>query len=56
MKYDLTTHPSPRMPRPKLASVSVVIVVWNAKKYVIECLQSLDEFCKNVCAEVIVRR
>ncbi len=42
------------MPRPKLASVSVVIVVWNAKKYVIECLQSLDEFCKNVCAEVIV--
>ncbi len=36
------------------ASVSVVIVVWNAKKYVLECLESLREHCKNVHTEVIV--
>jgi GT2 family glycosyltransferase len=33
--------------------VSVIIVVWNAKKYVIECLQSLDKFKGDVCLEVI---
>jgi GT2 family glycosyltransferase len=36
------------------ATVSVVIVVWNAKKYVLECLESLREQCKNVYTEVIV--
>ena len=36
------------------ARVSVVIVVWNAKKYVLECLDSLREHCKNVYTEVIV--
>jgi GT2 family glycosyltransferase len=35
-------------------SVSVVIVVWNAKKYVIECLETLREHCAQVCSEVIV--
>jgi GT2 family glycosyltransferase len=34
--------------------VSVVIVVWNAKKYVLECLDSLREYCGSVCDEVIV--
>jgi len=34
--------------------VSLVIVVWNAKKYVIECLESLREHCRNIYDEVIV--
>jgi hypothetical protein len=34
--------------------VSVVIVVWNAQKYVLECLGSLREHCAQTCAEVIV--
>ncbi len=34
--------------------VSVVIVVWNAKKYVLECLATLREHCAQVCSEVIV--
>jgi GT2 family glycosyltransferase len=37
-----------------LARVSVVIVVWNAKKYVLECLGSLREHCQRVCDEVVV--
>jgi GT2 family glycosyltransferase len=37
-----------------LSRVSVVIVVWNAKKYVVECLESLREHCDRVCSEVIV--
>jgi GT2 family glycosyltransferase len=36
------------------ASVSVVIVVWNAQKYVMECLESLQQHCGKVCTEVIV--
>jgi GT2 family glycosyltransferase len=36
------------------AHVSVIIVVWNAKKYVLECLGSLREHCAQVCSEVIV--
>jgi len=39
---------------PERSTVSVVIVVWNAKKYVIECLESLREHCRNVYDEVIV--
>lgn len=35
-------------------SISVVIVVWNAKKYVLECLESLREHCANTYREVIV--
>jgi GT2 family glycosyltransferase len=44
---------SPR-PQAGAARVSVVIVVWNAKKYVLECLESLREHCGKVCSEVIV--
>jgi GT2 family glycosyltransferase len=36
------------------ARVSAVIVVWNAKQYVLECLGSLREHCGRVCSEVIV--
>ena len=39
---------------PKPPRLSIVIVVWNAKKYVIECLQSLRERCSDTCHEVIV--
>jgi len=35
-------------------AVSVVIVAWNAKKYVMECLESLREHCREVCDEVII--
>jgi GT2 family glycosyltransferase len=41
-------------PRPARPLVSIVIVVWNAKKYVIECLESLREHCRNSCNQVIV--
>jgi GT2 family glycosyltransferase len=41
------SHPDP-------VRVSVVIVVWNAKEYVMECLGSLREHCANICSEVIV--
>ncbi|GAC1663308.1 MAG: hypothetical protein NVS9B4_17940 [Candidatus Acidiferrum sp.] len=34
--------------------VSIVIVAWNAKKYVIDCLQSLEENCGDIRVEVIV--
>jgi len=39
---------------PVAARVSVVIVVWNAKAYVLECLESLREHCSGVYSEVIV--
>lgn len=39
---------------PKRSAVSLVIVVWNAKKHVIECLESLREHCRDVCDEVII--
>ena len=41
---------SPPVDRPV---VSIVIVVWNAKKYVFECLSSLREHCRDLSAEVI---
>ena len=46
----------PRSPQPQAgpARVSVVIVVWNAKQYVVECLGSLREHCEEMCSEVIV--
>jgi GT2 family glycosyltransferase len=34
--------------------VSVIIVVWNAMRYVLECLDSLQKYCGSVCAEVII--
>jgi GT2 family glycosyltransferase/peptidoglycan/xylan/chitin deacetylase (PgdA/CDA1 family) len=40
--------------RPATARVSVVIVVWNAQKYVMECLESLQEHCGEICDDVIV--
>jgi GT2 family glycosyltransferase len=49
---DLTRLPTPSQSR--ATRVSVVIVVWNAKQYVLECLESLREHCANVYSEVIV--
>lgn len=40
--------------RSETIGVSVVIVVWNAQKYVLECLTSLREHCSEVYTEVIV--
>jgi GT2 family glycosyltransferase len=39
---------------PARGTVSLVIVVWNAKKYVQECLESLREHCQGVYDEVVV--
>lgn len=39
---------------PETESVSIIIVVWNAKKYVLECLESLREHCANLNPEVVV--
>ncbi len=44
----------PPRPPAKQSTVSVVVVVWNAKKYVLQCLESLREYCGNVCDEVII--
>jgi hypothetical protein len=41
-------------PQAGAARVSVVVVVWNAQKYVLECLQSLRQHCEKICSEVIV--
>jgi len=41
-------------PQSKLGSVSVVIVVWNAKAYVLECLESLIQHCSGAYTEVII--
>jgi GT2 family glycosyltransferase len=46
--------PQSYSPQTRSARVSVVIVVWNAKKYVQECLESLQEHCARACSEVIV--
>ncbi|HLX86813.1 MAG TPA: glycosyltransferase family 2 protein [Terriglobales bacterium] len=40
--------------RPASRRVSVVVVVWNAQKYVIECLDSLQQQCDKLDLEVIV--
>lgn len=34
--------------------ISIVIVVWNAKRYITECLESLYNVCRNSNLEVIV--
>jgi GT2 family glycosyltransferase len=39
---------------PMPARISVVIVVWNARIYVAECLESLRRHCGNIYHEVIV--
>jgi GT2 family glycosyltransferase len=46
--------PLSHQPSAGSARVSVVIVVWNAKQYVLECLGSLREHCATVFSEVIV--
>jgi GT2 family glycosyltransferase len=55
---DLSAAESTTTPRQtkdaRMARVSVVIVVWNAQKYVMECLETLREHCAGVCSEVIV--
>ena len=52
----IVANPQMVSSRPQVgrASLSVVIVVWNAKKYVIECLESMREYCQEVYDEVIV--
>jgi GT2 family glycosyltransferase len=57
MSMSKTISESGTLPLPAKAEptrVSVVIVVWNAQKYVLECLGSLREHCQKVGAEVIV--
>jgi GT2 family glycosyltransferase len=41
-------------PEDRTLRVSIVIVVWNARAYVLECLESLREYCAGVYSEVIV--
>jgi GT2 family glycosyltransferase len=48
----LNPYPIGTQTRP--AAISIVIVVWNAKKYVAECLGSLRQHCGSVYSEVIV--
>jgi GT2 family glycosyltransferase len=55
MITESSTMPAASLPaQEQTGSVSIVIVVWNAQKYVLECLDSLREHCTKVCAEVIV--
>src|ERR1700733_14598525 len=54
MKLEPNPQALPSKPQSGVTGISVVIVVWNAKKYVLECLQSLREHCETVCSEVIV--
>lgn len=55
MIEELADAPMERATIPRIRKgVSVVVVVWNAKAYVIECLSSLREHCGDVYEEVIV--
>src|ERR1022692_3698116 len=54
MTAESSTHTLLSRPQLEPARVSVVIVVWNAKKYVLECLGSLREHCRKVCAQVVI--
>ena len=55
MRTEISTYtPRSAALAPEMQSVSIVIVVWNAKKYVLECLESLREHCQNIGPEVIV--
>ena len=50
-----TTHSAEQLPPAKSrAGVSIVIVVWNAKAYVEECLSTLRDQCADAYNEVIV--
>ncbi len=37
-----------------MIQLSIIIVTWNAKKYVTECLDSLQAYSNNPNAEIIV--
>jgi len=54
MSATSAASPSASTPRRLLARISVIIVVWNAKKYVLECLGSLRDCCADIHHEVIV--
>ena len=51
---NLSSTAPPDLPSVSGARISVVVVVWNAKHYVEECLGSLREHCRQVYSEVIV--
>ncbi len=50
--------PTPQLqrlePAARRRTLSVVIVVWNGKKYVLDCLESLKQHCSGIDLEVIV--
>jgi GT2 family glycosyltransferase len=55
MMEELVENATQPMPIQRVrVGVSIIIVVWNAKDYVIECLSSLREHCANVHTEVII--
>ena len=54
MIQELVKAPKKSLIRHGRAGVSIVIVVWNAKAYVVECLSSLREHCADAYTEVIV--
>jgi GT2 family glycosyltransferase len=55
MNAELKAHSVPASrQQSELGGISVVIVVWNAQEYVLECLDSLQKHCSDVYTEVIV--
>jgi GT2 family glycosyltransferase len=50
----LTTKFEYALPQARRNAISVVIVVWNAKKYVLDCLESLSRHCAGLDLEVII--
>ena len=54
MAYSNTDSQLSSLPQAAAPRVSVVIVVWNAKKYVLECLDSLHNHSGQACSEIIV--
>lgn len=54
MNVQLLASPSASTGSRNLARISVIVVVWNAKEYVLECLGSLRDHCGDVYSEVIV--
>lgn len=45
---------APVAPACKSPRVSVVIVAWNAQRFVLECLETLSRYCTRVVSEVII--
>jgi GT2 family glycosyltransferase len=54
MTFSKTANPLSPRPEPGPNRISIVVVVWNAKRYVEECLGSLREHCRNIYYEVTV--